>query len=97
MKKYRIVEFGINKFIIEKRFLFLFWIDVCEKGNYTNTIFFNNVTDAEIKIIELKKGWISKNKVFLSDLKNNNPMTYQSFMEKFTSVKSTLQQKGVIQ
>ena len=43
------------------------------------------------------KEWISKNKVFLSDLKNNNPMTYQSFMEKFTSVKSTLQQKGVIQ
>ena len=39
------------------------------------------------------KEWISKNKVFLSDLKNNNPMTYQSFMEKFTSVKSTLQQK----
>ena len=43
------------------------------------------------------KEWISKNKVFLSDLKNNNPMTYQNFMEKFTSVKSTLQQKGVIQ
>ena len=40
--------------------------------------------------------WISKNKAFLSDLKNNNPMTYQSFMEKFTSVKSNLQSKGVI-
>ena len=25
------------------------------------------------------KEWISKNKVFLSDLKNNNPMTYQRF------------------
>ena len=43
------------------------------------------------------KEWISKNKVFLSDLKNNNPLIYQNFMEKFTSVKSTLQQKGVIQ
>ena len=43
------------------------------------------------------KEWISKNKVFLSDLKNNNPLSYQSFMEKFTSVKSNLQSKGVIQ
>ena len=43
------------------------------------------------------KEWISKNKVFLSDLKNNNPPSYQAFMEKFTSVKSTLQQRGVIQ
>ena len=43
------------------------------------------------------KEWISKNKVFLSDLKNNNPLIYQNFMEKFTSVKSNLQSKGVIQ
>jgi len=63
MKKYRIVEFGINKFIVEKRFLFFFWIDVCEKGNYTNTIFFNKIEDAELKIIGIKKGWSSKNKV----------------------------------
>ena len=43
------------------------------------------------------KEWISKNKVFLSELKSNNPMVYQDFMEKFTSVKSNLQSKGVIQ
>ena len=40
--------------------------------------------------------WISKNKVFLSELKANNPMIYQDFMEKFTSVKSHLQTRGVI-
>ena len=40
--------------------------------------------------------WISKNKVFLSELKSNNPMIYQDFMEKFTSVKSHLQTRGVI-
>ena len=40
--------------------------------------------------------WISKNKVFLSDLKANNPMIYKDFMEKFTSVKSHLQTRGVI-
>ena len=43
------------------------------------------------------KEWISKNKAFLSDLKANNPISYQAFMEKFTSVKSNLQSKGVIQ
>ena len=42
------------------------------------------------------KEWLSKNKPFLSDLKNSNPLSYQAFMEKFTSVKSTLQSKGVI-
>ena len=42
------------------------------------------------------KEWISKNKVFLSELKANNPMIYQDFMEKFTSVKSHLTQRGVI-
>jgi spore germination protein GerM len=40
--------------------------------------------------------WISKNKVFLSDLKANNPIIYKDFMEKFTSVKSHLQTRGVI-
>jgi len=40
--------------------------------------------------------WISKNKVFLSELKANNPMIYQDFMEKFTSVKTHLTQRGVI-
>ena len=42
------------------------------------------------------KEWISKNKVFLSDLKSNNPLVYKDFMEKFTSAKNNLQQKGVI-
>ena len=42
------------------------------------------------------KEWISKNKVFLSELKSNNPMIYKDFMEKFTSVKSHLQTRGVI-
>ena len=42
------------------------------------------------------KEWLSKNKPFLSDLKNNNPLSYQAFMEKFTSVKSNLQTRGVI-
>ena len=42
------------------------------------------------------KEWISKNKVFLSELKANNPMIYKDFMEKFTSVKSHLQTRGVI-
>ena len=42
------------------------------------------------------KEWISKNKVFLSDLKSRNPMSYQAFMEKFTLAKNNLQQRGVI-
>jgi len=42
------------------------------------------------------KEWISKNKVFLSDLKSNNPLVYKDFMEKFTSAKNNLQQKGII-
>ena len=42
------------------------------------------------------KEWLSKNKPFLSDLKNSNPLSYQAFTEKFTSVKSNLQSKGVI-
>lgn len=42
------------------------------------------------------KEWISSNKVFLSDLKANNPLIYKDFMEKFTSAKNNLQQRGVI-
>ena len=42
------------------------------------------------------KEWISKNKVFLSDLKSNNPLVYKDFMEKFTSAKNNLQSRGVI-
>ncbi len=40
--------------------------------------------------------WISKNKVFLSELKASNPIIYKDFMEKFTTVKSHLTQRGVI-
>jgi len=40
--------------------------------------------------------WISKNKVFLSELKASNPIIYKDFMEKFTSVKTHLTQRGVI-
>ena len=40
--------------------------------------------------------WLSKNKVFLSDLKSKNPLVYKDFMAKFTSAKTNLQQRGVI-
>ena len=42
------------------------------------------------------KEWLSKNKVFLSDLKSKNPLVYKDFMEKFTSAKNNLQSRGVI-
>ena len=42
------------------------------------------------------KEWLSKNKPFLNDLKSNNPLAYRAFMEKFTSVKTNLTNKGVI-
>ena len=42
------------------------------------------------------KEWLSKNKVFLSDLKSNNPLVYKDFMAKFTSAKNNLHQRGVI-
>lgn len=40
--------------------------------------------------------WISKNKNFLAELKANNPITYQNFLEQFTASKNNLQTKGVI-
>jgi hypothetical protein len=40
--------------------------------------------------------WISKNKNFLSELKSKNPITYQGFMEQFTTTKNNLINKGVI-
>ncbi len=63
MKNYRIVESGVDNFIIQQRTLFFFWIDVSEKGSFTNTLFFKKIEDAELKIIELKKDWSSKNKI----------------------------------
>ena len=41
--------------------------------------------------------WLSNYKTFLSTLKENNPLTYQSFMNEYTSIKSNLKSKGVIQ
>lgn len=39
--------------------------------------------------------WLTKNKTFLSELKNRNPLSYEKFVEQFTSVKSQLKNKGV--
>ena len=41
--------------------------------------------------------WITDNKSFLADLKWNNPMSYDSFMKEFASIKSQLKKKGVLQ
>ena len=41
--------------------------------------------------------WISENKTFLADLKWNNPLSYDSFMKEFASIKSQLKSKGVLQ
>ena len=39
--------------------------------------------------------WITDNKSFLADLKWNNPLSYDSFMKEFASIKSQLKSKGV--
>ena len=41
--------------------------------------------------------WITDNKTFLADLKWNNPLSYDSFMKEFASIKSQLKSKGVLQ
>ena len=41
--------------------------------------------------------WITDNKSFLADLKWNNPLSYDSFMKEFASIKSQLKNKGVLQ
>jgi len=41
--------------------------------------------------------WLTNYKTFLSALKENNPLTYQSFMNEYTAIKSNLKSKGVIQ
>jgi hypothetical protein len=41
--------------------------------------------------------WLTNYKTFLGDLKGKNPITYQGFMEQFTTIKNQLKQKGVIQ
>ena len=40
--------------------------------------------------------WISTNKSFLAELKRNNPITYENFIEKFTETKTNLKTRGVI-
>ena len=37
--------------------------------------------------------WITDNKTFLADLKWNNPLSYDSFMKEFASIKSQLKSK----
>ena len=41
--------------------------------------------------------WLTNYKTFLSTLKENNPLTYASFMNEYTTIKSNLKSKGVIQ
>jgi hypothetical protein len=41
--------------------------------------------------------WLTNYKTFLSTLKMNNPMTYASFMEEYSAIKTNLKSKGVIQ
>ena len=41
--------------------------------------------------------WLTNYKTFLSTLKENNPMTYASFMEEYSTIKTNLKSKGVIQ
>ena len=41
--------------------------------------------------------WITDNKSFLADIKWNNPLSYDSFMKEFASIKSQLKSKGVLQ
>ena len=41
--------------------------------------------------------WLTNYKTFLSTLKENNPLTYASFMNEYTAIKSNLKSKGVIQ
>ena len=41
--------------------------------------------------------WLTNNKSMLANLKAQNPVSYQGFMEKFTVIKNQLKQKGVLQ
>jgi len=41
--------------------------------------------------------WLTNYKTFLSTLKENNPLTYASFMNEYTAIKTNLKSKGVIQ
>ena len=42
------------------------------------------------------KAWISKHSDLFKKIKINDPLAYQSFQEKFSKIKSTLETKGVI-
>ena len=41
--------------------------------------------------------WLTNYKTFLSTLKENNPLTYASFMNEYTAIKTNLKSKGIIQ
>ena len=40
--------------------------------------------------------WLTNNKSFLGELKAQNPISYQAFMEKFTVIKNQLKSNGVL-
>jgi hypothetical protein len=40
--------------------------------------------------------WITKNSDLFKKVKENNPIAYKSFQEKFSKIKATLETKGVI-
>lgn len=40
--------------------------------------------------------WLTDNKSFLGELKAQNPMSYQAFMEEFTVIKNKLKSNGVL-
>jgi len=42
------------------------------------------------------KSWLADNQVTFKQLKENDPLGYQSFLEKFTSTKNNLLKKGII-
>lgn len=40
--------------------------------------------------------WLTKNKAYLAEMKKSNPVSYASFMERYTSIKSQLKTNGAI-
>ena len=41
--------------------------------------------------------WLTNHKSFLGTLKENNPLTYENFMNEYTAIKTNLKSKGIIQ
>jgi len=42
------------------------------------------------------KSWLADNQVTFKQLKESDPLGYQSFLEKFTAAKNNLLEKGII-